>query len=53
MSSPSLIGVTIRRRAVPALREAVATLYNETYRHGRESKYTKENVCIVPGTFRR
>ncbi|KAK9894398.1 PLP-dependent transferase [Cystobasidium minutum MCA 4210] len=31
------------------LRHAVANLYNETYRQGKESKYTYENVCIVPG----
>ncbi|GAA5820259.1 hypothetical protein JCM11251_005548 [Rhodosporidiobolus azoricus] len=31
------------------LREAVAKLYNETYREGKESQYTYENVCIVPG----
>ena len=28
-----------------ALREAVANLYNDTYRVGKESKYTYENVC--------
>lgn len=33
----------------PALREAVANLYNDTYRRGKESQYTFENVCIVPG----
>jgi hypothetical protein len=32
-----------------ALREAVANLYNHTYRQGKESQYTFENVCIVPG----
>ena len=32
-----------------ALREAVAHLYNTTYRQGRTSQYTYENVCIVPG----
>jgi hypothetical protein len=32
-----------------ALREAVANLYNDTYRKGKESQYTYENVCIVPG----
>lgn len=32
-----------------ALREAVAYLYNDTYRKGRSSQYTYENVCIVPG----
>ncbi|KAF4578969.1 hypothetical protein EYR36_000778 [Pleurotus pulmonarius] len=34
---------------VKALREAVARLYNETYRKGKSSQYTYENVCIVPG----
>jgi len=32
-----------------ALREAVARLYNDTYRKGKASQYTYENVCIVPG----
>jgi hypothetical protein len=27
----------------------VATLYNETFRKGKPSQYTYENVCIVPG----
>lgn len=31
------------------LREAVAKLYNETYRKGMSSQYTADNVCIVPG----
>jgi hypothetical protein len=31
------------------LREAVANLYNVTYRKGKASQYTYENVCIVPG----
>lgn len=31
------------------LREAVAHLYNDTYRKGKDSQYTYENVCIVPG----
>ncbi|KAK2466823.1 hypothetical protein APHAL10511_001081 [Amanita phalloides] len=31
------------------LREAVANLYNHTYRQGKPSQYTYENVCIVPG----
>lgn len=31
------------------LREAVATLYNDHHRKGKESQYTWENVCIVPG----
>ncbi|KZP01138.1 aminotransferase [Calocera viscosa TUFC12733] len=34
---------------VKALRQAVADLYNHTYRQGKESKYSAENVCIVPG----
>jgi len=34
---------------VKALREAVAKLYNHTYRQGKVSQYTHENVCIVPG----
>jgi len=31
------------------LREAVANLYNVTYRQGKASQYTYENICIVPG----
>lgn len=34
---------------VKKLREAVADLYNHTYRQGKISQYTYENVCIVPG----
>jgi aspartate/methionine/tyrosine aminotransferase len=34
---------------VKKLREAVAHLYNTTYRQGKVSQYTYENVCIVPG----
>ncbi|KAI5119956.1 hypothetical protein M0805_002145 [Coniferiporia weirii] len=34
---------------VKALREAVANLYNINYRKGKQSQYTYENVCIVPG----
>ncbi|GAA5950852.1 hypothetical protein JCM10213_006453 [Rhodosporidiobolus nylandii] len=34
---------------VKELREAVAKLYNETYRKGAGSQYSYENVCIVPG----
>lgn len=36
-------------RSYSALREAVANLYNHTYREGKTSQYTYENVCIVPG----
>lgn len=34
---------------IKPLRAAVARLYNEHYRQGKESQYTWENVCIVPG----
>ncbi|KAK5078589.1 hypothetical protein LTR64_002997 [Lithohypha guttulata] len=34
---------------IKPLRTAVANLYNENYRKGKLSKYTWENVCIVPG----
>ncbi|KAJ3488984.1 hypothetical protein NLI96_g2469 [Meripilus lineatus] len=34
---------------VKELRKAVADLYNHTYRQGKASQYTFENVCIVPG----
>jgi DNA-binding transcriptional MocR family regulator len=34
---------------IKPLREAVAKLYNEHHRQGKESQYTWENVCIVPG----
>ncbi|WWC88608.1 uncharacterized protein L201_003521 [Kwoniella dendrophila CBS 6074] len=34
---------------IKELREAVAKLYNEEYRQGKESQYTYENVCITPG----
>ncbi|KAK1778466.1 pyridoxal phosphate-dependent transferase [Copromyces sp. CBS 386.78] len=34
---------------IKPLREAVANLYNEMHRQGKESKYTWENVAIVPG----
>lgn len=30
-------------------RDKVATYYNELYRKGKESKYSYENVCVVPG----
>ncbi|KAG8929131.1 hypothetical protein FRC02_005968 [Tulasnella sp. 418] len=34
---------------VKELREAVANLYNVLHRKDKESKYTADNVCIVPG----
>lgn len=34
---------------IKPLREAIANLYNDNYRQGKESQYTWENVCVVPG----
>ncbi|KAF2724759.1 PLP-dependent transferase [Polychaeton citri CBS 116435] len=34
---------------IKPLREAVANLYNAHHRVGKDSKYSWENVCIVPG----
>ncbi|KAL2419568.1 hypothetical protein ABEF95_005160 [Exophiala dermatitidis] len=34
---------------IKPLRAAVANLYNDNFRKGKESQYTWENVCIVPG----
>jgi aspartate/methionine/tyrosine aminotransferase len=34
---------------IKPLREAVANLYNAHHREGKSSKYSWENVCIVPG----
>ncbi|KAK6542979.1 hypothetical protein TWF694_006911 [Orbilia ellipsospora] len=34
---------------IKPLREAIATLYNEHHRRHRRSKYTWENVAVVPG----
>lgn len=34
---------------IKPLRQAVANLYNAHHRKDKESKYTHENVCIVPG----
>ncbi|TVY40809.1 Aspartate aminotransferase [Lachnellula subtilissima] len=34
---------------IKSLRAAVANLYNVHHREGKESKYSWENVCIVPG----
>lgn len=34
---------------LPELREKVASYYNHLYRQGKSSKYTLDNVCIVPG----
>lgn len=34
---------------IKPLREAIANLYNAHHREGKESKYTWENVAVVPG----
>lgn len=34
---------------IEELRAKVATYYNTLYREGKDSQYTHENVCIVPG----
>ncbi|RMZ76342.1 hypothetical protein DV738_g4984, partial [Chaetothyriales sp. CBS 135597] len=34
---------------IKPLRAAIANLYNTDYRQGKESQYTWENVCVVPG----
>ncbi|EXJ86875.1 hypothetical protein A1O3_03829 [Capronia epimyces CBS 606.96] len=52
---PTSIPVTLQGQeygpvvGIKPLRAAVAKLYNEHYRQGKESQYTWENVCIVPG----
>lgn len=52
---PTSIDVSVSGReygptaGIKGLRAAVARLYNENYRKGKESQYTWENVCIVPG----
>lgn len=54
-SKPDTINVNFHTReyaptvGVKELREAVANLYNDNFRQGKTSKYTYENVCIVPG----
>ncbi|KAI4524622.1 PLP-dependent transferase [Schizophyllum commune Loenen D] len=47
--SPRGISTLNAPTGVKDLRTAVANLYNETYRKGKASQYTHENVCIVPG----
>lgn len=34
---------------IQPLREKVAAYYNFLYRQGKESQYTADNVCVVPG----
>ena len=46
----SHILITVRSGfVISELRQAVADYYNYTYRQGKDSQYTHENVCIVPG----
>lgn len=45
----SMDAICAKQTIQPALREAVANLYNDNYRKGKASQYTFENVCIVPG----
>jgi aspartate/methionine/tyrosine aminotransferase len=52
---PTSIDISVNGReygptaGIRPLREAVANLYNVQYRQGKDSQYTWENVCIVPG----
>lgn len=52
---PKTIDISIAAReygptaGIRPLREAVAKLYNEHHRQGKDSQYTWENVAIVPG----
>lgn len=52
---PKTIDISINAReygptaGIKPLREAVANLYNDMHRQDKESKYTWENVAIVPG----
>lgn len=52
---PQSISISVAAReyaptpGIRPLREAVARLYNETYRKGKKSQYSWENVAIVPG----
>lgn len=52
---PETINISVAAReyaptaGIKPLREAVANLYNEMHRKGKESLYTWENVAIVPG----
>lgn len=52
---PNTIEISLAAReygptaGIKPLREAVANLYNEMHRKGKESQYTWENVAIVPG----
>ncbi|KAG8405207.1 hypothetical protein J3459_011356 [Metarhizium acridum] len=52
---PETIDISVAAReygptaGIRPLREAVAKLYNEMHRKGKDSQYTWENVAIVPG----
>lgn len=52
---PKTIDIAVNSReygptaGIKPLRKAVAHLYNEHHRQGKDSKYTWENVAIVPG----
>lgn len=52
---PTSIDISVNGReygptaGIRSLREAVANLYNVQHRQGKQSQYTWENVCIVPG----
>lgn len=52
---PNTIDISMAAReygptaGIKPLREAVANLYNEAHRKGKDSQYTWENVAIVPG----
>ena len=52
---PTVLDISVNSReygpvaGIMPLRKAVADLYNAQYRVGKESKYTWENVAIVPG----
>jgi aspartate/methionine/tyrosine aminotransferase len=52
---PTSIPISVNAReygptaGIKPLRQAIAKLYNDNYRQGKESQYTWENVCVVPG----
>lgn len=52
---PQTIDISIANReygptaGIKPLRQAVARMYNDAHRQGKDSQYTWENVAIVPG----
>ncbi|RVX67524.1 hypothetical protein B0A52_08877 [Exophiala mesophila] len=52
---PTSIELTLNGReygptaGIKPLRAAIARLYNDNYRKGKDSQYSWENVCVVPG----